>query len=75
MAKPKTVRLVFPQWQGGYDGTEHPGQIYAFGSYLLQFLAPQTDDIVREVPVPKWHEGIDANDAPREGASSTERSS
>ncbi len=64
MGKPKTVRLVFPQWQGGYDETEYPGQIYAFGSYLLQFLAPATDDVVREVPVPKWHEGIDT---PKEG--------
>ncbi len=64
MTRPKTIRLVFPQWQGGYDTTPYPGQIYAFGARLLAFLAPQNDDPVIEVPVPAWHEGIEA---PREG--------
>lgn len=64
MTRPKTVRLLFPQWQGGYDETPYPGQIYAFGSHLMSFLAPQNDDPVIEVPVPAWHEGIEA---PKEG--------
>lgn len=64
MTRPATVRLVFPQWQGGYDETEYPGQIYAFGSYLLNFLAPRSDAPVLEVPVPAWYEGIET---PKEG--------
>lgn len=64
MTRPATVRLVFPQWQGGYDETEYPGQIYAFGSYLLNFLAPKSDAPVLEVPVPAWYEGIET---PKEG--------
>ena len=64
ISRPATVRLVFPQWQGGYDETAYPGQIYAFGSSLLNFLAPKTSDPVLEVPVPAWHEGMEA---PKEG--------
>lgn len=62
--RPKTLRLLFPQWQGGYDETEYPGQIYAFGARLLAFLAPESPAPAIEVPVPAWHEGIDA---PEEG--------
>lgn len=46
MSQPlKTLRLVMPQWQGGGLPT------YILGSRLLAWLAPQSDAIVREVPV------------------------
>ena len=41
----KTLRLVMPQWQGGGLPT------YILGAHLLAWLAPQSDAIVREVPV------------------------
>ena len=41
----KTLRLTFPQWQGG------TGPDYSLGSRILAFLAPQDRDAVsREVP-------------------------
>ncbi len=60
--EPKTLRLLFPQWQGGYDETEFSGQIYAFGARLLAFLAPKSEALTIEVPVPAWHEGVDASE-------------
>lgn len=42
----KTLRLTFPQWQGG----ENPD--YAFGSELLQYIIPKnSNNISREIPV------------------------
>lgn len=41
----KTLRLVFPQWQGGNNPPYH------FGSQLLAWLAPPTNGPVEEVPV------------------------
>jgi arginase len=43
---PKTLRLNFPQWQGGNM------QAYHFGSRLLSFLAPDPTGPVETVPVP-----------------------
>ncbi|CAM3232272.1 arginase [Pseudomonas floridensis] len=41
----KTLRLIFPQWQGGNNAPYH------FGAQLLAWLAPQTDGPVEHVPV------------------------
>ncbi|MFB4373428.1 arginase family protein [Agrobacterium sp. CR_3] len=41
----KTLRLLFPQWQGGGDPS------YMFGARLLAWLAPHTDGPVEEVSV------------------------
>ncbi len=38
------------------------GQIYAFGARLLAFLAPKSEALTIEVPVPAWHEGMDASE-------------
>ena len=50
----KTLRLLMPQWQGGYDETEFPGQIYPLGARLLAWLAPESDAPLVEVPVEAW---------------------
>lgn len=50
----KTVRLLFPQWQGGFDESEFPGQIYPLGARLLAWLAPASDSPLVEVPVAPW---------------------
>lgn len=47
----KTVRLLMPQWQGGYDESPFPGQIYPLGARLLAWLAPASDAPLIEVPV------------------------
>ncbi|WP_233711056.1 hypothetical protein [Lederbergia citrisecunda] len=44
-AKGKTLRLLMPQWQGGYNPT------YYLGALLLNWLAPASDDVQVEVPV------------------------
>ena len=41
----KTLRLLFPQWQGGNNPPYH------LGSLLLSFLAPRPTGPVEEVPV------------------------
>ncbi|RQW64709.1 arginase family protein [Vibrio viridaestus] len=41
----RTLRLVFPQWQGGNNPP------YFFGAQLLNWLAPQTDGPVEHVDV------------------------
>ncbi|WP_025732700.1 arginase family protein [Carnimonas nigrificans] len=41
----KTIRLVFPLWQGGNN------PVYALGANLLEWLAPATDAPVFHVPV------------------------
>ncbi len=46
MIKEKTLRLIFPEWQGGMN--PH----YAFGSYILSQIAPQNENSETvEVPV------------------------
>lgn len=50
----KTLRLLFPQWQGGYDESEFPGQIYPLGARLLAWLAPGSDAPLVEVPIELW---------------------
>lgn len=50
----KTLRLLLPQWQGGYDESEFPGQIYPLGARLLAWLAPHSDAPLIEVPVEPW---------------------
>ena len=41
----KTLRLLFPQWQGGNN------KLYTLGSRLLAWLAPESDAPLVEVPV------------------------
>jgi arginase len=41
----KTIRLVFPQWQGGNNPS------YIFGAEMLSWLAPKTNDPIIHVPV------------------------
>ena len=41
----KTLRLIFPQWQGGNNPP------YYFGAKLLAWLAPEHVGPVEEVPV------------------------
>lgn len=43
-----------PQWQGGYDESEFPGQIYPLGARLLAWLAPDSGAPLVEVPVATW---------------------
>ncbi|MEP7453312.1 arginase family protein [Phyllobacterium sp. SB3] len=45
MEREKTLRLLFPQWQGGGDPS------YMFGARLLAWLAPEADGPVEEVTV------------------------
>lgn len=45
------LRLVFPQWQGGYDESPFPGQIYPLGARLLAWLAPESTAPLVEIPV------------------------
>ncbi|MBH9974955.1 MULTISPECIES: arginase family protein [Bartonella] len=47
MTKPKTIRLVMPQWQGGNN------PLYHLGAELLEFLAPHTNVPSFTVPVTK----------------------
>lgn len=47
MADGKTLRLLFPQWQGGGDPS------YMMGTRLLDWLAPKADGPVEEVAVAK----------------------
>lgn len=56
--KPETIRLIYPQWQGGnITGLipelrpEDASRGYILGSYLLNFLAPQTENKTYTVPV------------------------
>ena len=50
----KTLRLLYPQWQGGFDESEFPGQIYPLGARLLAWLAPESNAPLVEVPVEPW---------------------
>lgn len=59
----KTLRLLYPQWQGGYDESEFPGRIYPLGARLLAWLAPESDAPLIEVPVEPWT----GAEAPKEG--------
>ena len=54
----KTVRLIYPQWQGGNIVRIMPelepddaSKGYILGSYLLEFLAPKTQSQTIRVPV------------------------
>lgn len=44
----KTIRVLFPQWQGGNQG------IYSFGSELLEWLSPKTDSNLFKINVPAY---------------------
>lgn len=44
--KKKTIRMLFPQWQGGNQ------ELYSLGARLLAWLAPETEAPVFEVNVP-----------------------
>lgn len=62
MEKKKTLRMVFPQWQGGVNSD------YVFGSELLSHIAPpSTSDETVEIKVDRNFdddllvvEGVDA---------------
>jgi arginase len=54
----KTIRLIYPQWQGGNIArwipnipAEDASRGYYLGSMLLNFLAPETDNQTFTVPV------------------------
>lgn len=54
----KTIRLIYPQWQGGNIArwipnipAEDASRGYYLGSMLLKFLAPPTNDETFTVPV------------------------
>lgn len=57
--KIKTVRLIYPQWQGGriatlvpeVDDPEEASRGYSLGAQLLNFLAPASDQETLTVPV------------------------
>ena len=58
MNKSETIRLIYPQWQGGNVAgllpelnSEDASKGYILGSYLLNFLAPETKNRVITVPV------------------------
>ncbi|MDC0609803.1 arginase family protein [Vibrio sp.] len=55
MSNSKTLRLHFPQWQGGNN------EAYHFGSQMLAFLAPEPNGPVEEVPVSS-PEGIELSE-------------
>lgn len=55
----RTLRLLMPQWQGGYDESEFPGRIYPLGARLLAWLAPESSAPLVEVPVEPWT-GVEA---------------
>jgi len=62
--KSTTLRLIYPQWQGGIITSlvtevapDDASRGYALGSHLLQFLAPQSGQKTAEVPV-----SLDVND-------------
>lgn len=59
----KTLRLLYPQWQGGYDESEFPAQIYPLGARLLSWLAPESAAPLVEVPLETWT----GAKAPKEG--------
>ncbi|RWA37607.1 arginase family protein [Xylella fastidiosa] len=46
--KKKTIRMLFPQWQGGNQ------ELYSLGARLLAWLAPETEAPVFEVNVPDF---------------------
>ncbi|MFJ5624781.1 phosphotransferase [Peribacillus loiseleuriae] len=49
----KTLRLLIPQWQGGNNPA------YFLGAHLLNWLAPNTNDIQEEVPVALIEDGLE----------------
>lgn len=61
MGKNSTIRLIYPQWQGGYISqlvpeVKNPADSsmgYYLGAELLNFLAPQTNQKTLTVPVSK----------------------
>ncbi|MGF9946192.1 arginase family protein [Priestia megaterium] len=51
--KSKTLRLLMPQWQGGNNPA------YFLGAQLLNWLAPNTNDVQEEVPVSLKEKGLE----------------
>ena len=59
MAQNNTLRLIYPQWQGGdiakwiteVKDPEHASRGYYLGAHLLDFLAPSTGQKTLTVPV------------------------
>ena len=54
----KTIRLVYPQWQGGNIASivpelnsEDASKGYILGAYLLNYLAPKTNNKIITIPV------------------------
>lgn len=55
-----TIRLIYPQWQGGNISSlvsdlsiEDSSKGYILGSFLLNFLAPETKNKTYTVPIDK----------------------
>lgn len=58
MATMKTIRLIYPQWQGGNIASwippiqvEDASRGYSLGAMLLNFLAPETSNETFTVPI------------------------
>ena len=58
-----TIRLIYPQWQGGDVSSllpdfseEESSTGYYIGAYLLNFLAPKTNQKILKVPVVEEYE-------------------
>ena len=55
-----TIRLIYPQWQGGNISSlvsdlsiEDSSKGYILGSFLLNFLVPETKNETYTVPIDK----------------------
>ena len=58
MNKSKTIRVIYPQWQGGNVARilpeltpEDASKGYILGAHLLNFLAPETENKIITIPI------------------------
>lgn len=58
MNKSKTIRVIYPQWQGGNVARilpeltpEEASKGYILGAHLLNFLAPETENKIITIPI------------------------
>ena len=45
----KTIRILFPQWQGGNQ------ELYGFGARLLHWLSPETRAPLHTISIPEFN--------------------
>lgn len=45
----KTIRILFPQWQGGNQ------ELYGFGARLLHWLSPESRSPLHTISVPEFN--------------------